>query len=223
MRSYTIDSPNFHAKRCNRETLWRVCPRPSGPRGRSFHPRRGRDRPALRQDEGFADGVENDPGLLDSGPGPADAGRGDAAEGSPIPDSLNFPVPIHVEPIPQSERSHPRGGRLRLVDPRLRRGPRGPDRTPRPGLLLSDAGNDWGRLDAAARQVALTAILNPDSGPGKTADPNYVKATDNLRAAGGSVVAYVSTSYGERSLAAVKEDIARYTRFYKVDGFLSTR
>jgi hypothetical protein len=97
--------------------------------------------------------------------------------------------------------------------------PAGPTELLVPAYFYPTAGNDWSRLDAAAKEVALTAILNPDSGPGKVADPNYVKATNNLRAAGGSVVAYVSTSYGERGLTAVLEDIARYTRFYKLDGF----
>ena len=98
-------------------------------------------------------------------------------------------------------------------------GPRGPDELLVPAYFYPTAGGDWGRLEAAAKQVTLTAILNPASGPGQLADPNYVKATTNLRAAGGSIVAYISTSYGERSLADVKAEIARYTRFYKVEGF----
>jgi hypothetical protein len=97
--------------------------------------------------------------------------------------------------------------------------PAGPMELLVPAYFYPTAGNDWDRLAAAAKQVSLTAILNPDSGPGKAADPNYIKATSNLRAAGGNVVAYVSTSYGARSLADVQADIAKYVHFYKVDGF----
>jgi hypothetical protein len=97
--------------------------------------------------------------------------------------------------------------------------PAGPMELLVPAYFYPTASNDWDRLAAAAKQVSLTAILNPDSGPGKIADPNYIKATNNLRAAGGNVVAYVSTSYGARGLAAVQADIARYVQFYKIDGF----
>src|SRR4051794_18613488 len=70
--------------------------------------------------------------------------------------------------------------------------PAGPTELLVPAYFYPKPGSDWGRLDAAAKEVTLTAILNPASGPGKVADPNYIKAASNLRAAGGSVVAYVS-------------------------------
>jgi hypothetical protein len=44
----------------------------------------------------------------------------------------------------------------------------------------------WGELDSAAHQISVTAILNPDSGPGPSVDPNYVAAVNNLEAAGGA-------------------------------------
>jgi hypothetical protein len=88
-----------------------------------------------------------------------------------------------------------------------------------PAYFYPTLSNDWSRLDTAARQVSLTTILNPNSGPGTVVDQNYVLVAKNLRARGGTVVGYVSTSYGARSLNAVKADIARYTRFYEVNGF----
>jgi hypothetical protein len=76
----------------------------------------------------------------------------------------------------------------------------------------------WGELDAAASQIRVTAIMNPDSGPGSSADPNYVAAVNNLEAAGGHVLGYVYTSYGTRSLAAVETDINSYISYYHING-----
>ncbi|MFM0341468.1 spherulation-specific family 4 protein [Paraburkholderia fungorum] len=78
---------------------------------------------------------------------------------------------------------------------------------------------NWNTLTTTARKVPTTAILNPNSGPGTKADPNYVAAVAKLRAAGGKVLGYVSTSYGKRSLSAVVTDINAYVSLYKVDGF----
>ena len=83
-----------------------------------------------------------------------------------------------------------------------------------------DAGlTQWNTLATTARSVPTTVILNPDSGPGKTADAQYVAAIARVRAAGGKVIGYVSTSYGKRSLSAVVKDINTYLAFYKIDGF----
>jgi hypothetical protein len=76
----------------------------------------------------------------------------------------------------------------------------------------------WGELTIAAGQIRVTAILNPASGPGTMADPNYVQAVNNLRAAGGRVLGYVPTFNGARSEAAVEADINRYIAFYAIDG-----
>jgi hypothetical protein len=42
---------------------------------------------------------------------------------------------------------------------------------------------------------------------------------NNLRAAGGHVLGYVYTNYGNRSEAAVEADINAYVNFYHIDGF----
>jgi hypothetical protein len=76
----------------------------------------------------------------------------------------------------------------------------------------------WGELTTAASSIGVTAILNPASGPGTSADPNYVTAVNNLRAAGGHVVGYVPTFFGARSEAEVEADIQRYISFYAIDG-----
>jgi hypothetical protein len=76
----------------------------------------------------------------------------------------------------------------------------------------------WSQLDAAASSIHLTAIMNPDSGPGTAVDPNYVAAVSQLQTAGGQVIGYVHTSYGTRSLATVEAEINAYRNWYHVNG-----
>ena len=79
-------------------------------------------------------------------------------------------------------------------------------------------GSLWSSLDWAAGRVPLVAIMNPNSGPDTAQNPDYVAAVNSLRASGGRVIGYVSTSYTARGSAAVKADIDRYFSFYRVDG-----
>jgi hypothetical protein len=59
----------------------------------------------------------------------------------------------------------------------------------------------WAQMAAAAGQVPITAIFNPNSGPlPGPADPNYVTALTNLENAGGRVVAYVPSGFGSTPL-----------------------
>lgn len=76
----------------------------------------------------------------------------------------------------------------------------------------------WGQLNTAATQVEITAIMNPNSGPGSSRSTAYVNAVDSLRAAGGKVIGYVSSSYGARPLSLVTADIDRYAEWYGIDG-----
>jgi len=77
----------------------------------------------------------------------------------------------------------------------------------------------WIKLAEAATRIRMVAILNPNSGPGTQTDPNYAAVAGNLRAAGGKVIGYVSSSYTTRRLADVTADINRYISMYQVDGF----
>jgi hypothetical protein len=76
----------------------------------------------------------------------------------------------------------------------------------------------WQALASAAPTVGITAILNPDNGPGATLDSNYASVVSNLKAAGGRVIGYVYTGYGARSASTVKADIDRFYSLYGVDG-----
>jgi hypothetical protein len=76
----------------------------------------------------------------------------------------------------------------------------------------------WDQLAAAARRVPVIAIMNPNDGPGTHRDPSYVAAVGEVRAAGGEVIGYVHTSYGQRPLDQVRSEIKEYRRWYHVDG-----
>lgn len=80
-------------------------------------------------------------------------------------------------------------------------------------------GGYWNQLATAAKSVQTIAILNPNSGPGTTADPSYLQAINALHAASGKVYGYVHTSYGKRLSTEVANDINTYLAYYPVDGF----
>jgi len=83
-----------------------------------------------------------------------------------------------------------------------------------------NSATDWGALANASAQVPLVAVLNPNSGPGTAADPNYVQGVQRVQNGGGQVLGYVHTSYGARNMSAVRADIDAYLAFYpEVDGF----
>ncbi|MDB0507977.1 spherulation-specific family 4 protein [Ralstonia solanacearum] len=87
-------------------------------------------------------------------------------------------------------------------------------------IYPSGSGADaWTTLATTAQTVPTTVILNPSSGPGSVQDANYVAAIAQIHAAGGKVIGYVSTSYTNRALSAVVQDIGTYLSLYNVDGF----
>lgn len=84
------------------------------------------------------------------------------------------------------------------------------------------AGDGWSAMTAAASQISVTAILNPNSGPvSGPADPNYITAMTNLENAGGKVVAYVYTNNGGTPLATVESEVSTYINQYGslINGF----
>jgi len=83
-------------------------------------------------------------------------------------------------------------------------------------------GDGWAAMAAAAAQIPVTAIFNPDSGPlPGPADPNYVNAMTNLENAGGKAVAYVYTDDGSAPLTTVEGEMSTYITQYGslIDGF----
>ncbi|HEY4104967.1 MAG TPA: spherulation-specific family 4 protein [Polyangiaceae bacterium] len=84
----------------------------------------------------------------------------------------------------------------------------------------SDA--SWSAIVAAKQAhaaVNVIAIVNPNSGPGASADSGFTKGIDALLAAGIVPIGYVSTSYTARGEPAVKGDIDAWFGFYpKISG-----
>ncbi len=72
----------------------------------------------------------------------------------------------------------------------------------------------WDRLIDSAASAPVVAIVNPDSGPGDVADPNFVEVMDRARKAGVTVIGYVSTRYADRPPAETKADVSRWVRLY---------
>jgi Spherulation-specific family 4 len=66
--------------------------------------------------------------------------------------------------------------------------------------------------------VPMRVILNPNSGPGSSKNKDYTNAITKLRAAGISILGYVHTSYGTRSLTTVKNEISQWYTWYQPDG-----
>jgi hypothetical protein len=87
-----------------------------------------------------------------------------------------------------------------------------------PAYFYPRENSPWDELAEAAARVPITAILNPASGPGDSADENFAAAVDSLRATGGRVVGYVHTSYGLRPMDEVTAEVDRYAEWYAIDG-----
>ncbi len=62
--------------------------------------------------------------------------------------------------------------------------------------------------------MPVIAIVNPNNGPGDSADSSYTSGIGELVAAGVKVIGYVYTSYATRSAADVETDINRWRSWY---------
>jgi Spherulation-specific family 4/PEP-CTERM motif len=83
-------------------------------------------------------------------------------------------------------------------------------------------GDGWAAMAAAAPQIPVTAIFNPNSGPQPgPPDPNYVSALTNLENAGGKVIAYVFTDDGNAAAGTVESQMTTYLTQYGslIEGF----
>jgi hypothetical protein len=77
----------------------------------------------------------------------------------------------------------------------------------------------WDDVAAAAARVPIAAIINPQNGPTPgQANGDYVFGLGQLRDAGVTLLGYVYTGYGARSLDEVKADIDAYDQHYLVQG-----
>jgi len=85
-----------------------------------------------------------------------------------------------------------------------------------PLYIDPSTGTAWNDiLTAASTGVEIIAIINPNSGPDSSGpDSSYKTYMKKLNAAGVTLIAYIHTSYGTRSLSAVEADINTYNTLY---------
>ena len=86
-----------------------------------------------------------------------------------------------------------------------------------PAYFYPTPGGFWDEVTSTPTG-GRTLIMNPASGPGRTADPAYATAVRRAQNAGMRVIGYVPTTYGSRPLRSVRADISAYRRWYGVDG-----
>jgi hypothetical protein len=77
----------------------------------------------------------------------------------------------------------------------------------------------WDDIAAAATNIPITAIINPNDGPnGGPPNGDYVVGLDTLRSNGVTMLGYVYTSYGVRPLTNVFPDVDLYDQHFDIDG-----
>ncbi len=82
-------------------------------------------------------------------------------------------------------------------------------------------GSDWNTAISDSpwsKQVNRIMIMNPDSGPGTSANSDYQNIVSTVHAAGGLVYGYVWTNYGSVSLSSAEQQVSQYQSWYGVDG-----
>jgi spherulation-specific family 4 protein len=122
---------------------------------------------------------------------------GDASPSGPQVDLAGQPKPAPASP----------SRRLRLLVPTYIY-PRG------------DGRKEWQRLFDAASKVEIVAIANPNSGPGDELNPDYTAIFTEATNQGVTLVGYVSTDFGKRTQAEIKQDVDTWVRYYpQIRGF----
>jgi hypothetical protein len=87
--------------------------------------------------------------------------------------------------------------------------------------LYAQPGSTWSAVIQAKEShpsVPIIAVVNPDNGPGTSANPTYATSINDLKAAGIIVIGYVYTNYASRSLRSVETDVSNYRSLYGVNG-----
>jgi hypothetical protein len=94
-----------------------------------------------------------------------------------------------------------------------------------PLYIYPTTGTFWADLAANPRNVAYV-VANPASGPGTSANADYVTGINNLRTAGIKVLGYVDTSYGAIALTgpgSVETQMDSWANWYSIDGYFFDR
>lgn len=81
---------------------------------------------------------------------------------------------------------------------------------------------DLGEVDSRWQSVLDTrppfALVNPNSGPGRNVDGNYLDLSGRLSQKGIKSIGYVSTRWGARPVSEIMDEIATYRSWYGIDG-----
>lgn len=77
-----------------------------------------------------------------------------------------------------------------------------------------DGLKNWDALITSSSKAPIVAIVNPASGPGKKADPNYTAVVQKATVSSLTLIGYVSTSYGKRAAAQVNADVDHWLKLY---------
>ena len=80
----------------------------------------------------------------------------------------------------------------------------------------------WDALVKLGGKAIPYVVFNPSSGPGKSANPDYVRQISKNSAAGINNIGYIRTNYQKRSITDVEAEIESYYKFYgekNVSGF----
>ena len=95
---------------------------------------------------------------------------------------------------------------------------------PNTGIIIPlyfDPNSSWnylGQLHSEFPGVPMVVIINPDNGPGQNYSQSYSNWTAILEKSGITLLGYIYTSYGERSLATVKLQAYDYLQWYGIRG-----
>jgi hypothetical protein len=72
----------------------------------------------------------------------------------------------------------------------------------------------WKELLASANETPVVAIVNPASGPGRRADPNYEEVFRLAKSSKATLIGYVTLSYARRPAAEVYAEVDAWVKFY---------
>lgn len=83
------------------------------------------------------------------------------------------------------------------------------------------SGSAWDTVVAhplRSNEIDRIMIVNPSSGPGADARPEYRHIVEAAQRSGNKVYGYISTRYGKVDAQTVHREIDEYIKWYKVDG-----
>ncbi len=73
---------------------------------------------------------------------------------------------------------------------------------------------DWNQLIEAGSRIPIVAVVNPATGPGPSANPDYAEVIRRAKAAGVTTLGYVNTDYAKRPRQQIEADVEKWLQFY---------